>query len=463
MSSLGMSLSGWLNRPYLDLGPAPEQVPNHTAALGIDCRSLFDGENTPWFWSSLNPSFREALIAETGLSAYDVSDPTRLAPELRTERWQHLCTLLEGGFTRLSVEEQVKVARLLNRMCFFRYVRDLIPPEAVDRAGDGPAHAALAWLRCAAGYKLWMEDAEPSYSLDEFERITKIAPPGLARINPLYQMVVQNVKHRNDVEATEYWQERHHRAILEAEPDLDRHDFLMAISRSHRVGGFVPQMRRDRAGTVREMDLAEDYARQMDFGTELQRAYARELLYPVRESRIKEALWLQDLDTALERAVVHRDAHPLDSRVWVHCGEVRIERDEPEEALHCFREAARLAPPGGDIARYMAGQCHEYLDDLPSALDAYLGALRVDPLGYSSAEGALRVAKAVGSGTARWAERAVAELTERGSQTPQEKAGGTDAYRNLPAPETDAHRDLTAPESTATAPQPADDSQEPTA
>lgn len=431
MPFLGVSVSGWLHRPYLDLGPAPAGVPNHTAALLIDCRSLFENEETPWFWSSLNPSFREVLAADVGLAGYDVRTPLDLAPELRTDRWQQLCDLV-SGFDGLTTETQVKVARMLNRMCFFSCTRAMIPATAVSRAPQGESASMLAWLRAFAGYKMWLDGDPVDYDLSEFEALAEAAPPGLAKINPLYQMVVQNVKVKGDLGATEYWQERHAAAIEAARKDLDEHDYLMALSRSHRVAGFIPQMKRDEAGTVREMDLAEEYARRMDFGTELQRAYAKELAYPVGESRVKEALWIGDLDLALQRATAHRDAHLLDARVWVQCGEVHVQRDELEEALRCFQEGIRLSPPGGEVARFLAGQCHEQLGDPNAALDCYLGALRVDPLGIGSAEGALRVAEQLGSGVLTWTRETLHRLEELSAQ--HEDTDGAYSYRNLPAP-----------------------------
>lgn len=434
MSELTASVAGWLNRPYLDLGPAPDEVPNHTAALVVDCRSLFGGEDTPWFWSSLNPSFREALTAEVGLPGYAVDDPTLLPTELRTPNWQQLCEYL-ANFTSLDPATQVKVGRMLNRMCFFRHTRALIPADIGARAGERPELAFLAWLRAMAGYKLWLEDADPTYSLAEFELLAQTAPPGLARINPRYQMVVQNVKHGADLAATEHWQRLHHAAIEEARDDLDPHDYLMATSRSYRVAAFIPQMRRDAEGTVRDMDLAEQYAERMDVGTELQRKFAREMQYPVQESRIKEAQWIGDLDLALERAKRHRDDHLVDARTWLHCGQVHVKRDELEEALGCFRECVRLAPPGGEVARFLAGQCHEALGDLNAALDSYLGALRVDPLGISSVDGVQRVAKALGSKVHSWAERRMEQLDEMRAQRAAASAAGDDAYRHLPAPQ----------------------------
>src|SRR5215207_7810388 len=223
MPDFTATLASWLNRPYLDLGAAPDGVPNHTAALVVDCRSLFGGEDTPWFWSSLNASFREALVAHTGLHEYGVADPRQLPSGLRTGNWQQLCDHLTA-FSGLDTAMQVKVAHLLNRMTLFSFTRQLIPADAGEHAPEGPDHAALAWLRAMAGYRMRMEAIESDYTLAEFEQIALAAPAGLGRINPLYQLVVQNVKSHNDLAATEYWQHRHHSAILEARDDLDNYD-----------------------------------------------------------------------------------------------------------------------------------------------------------------------------------------------------------------------------------------------
>lgn len=168
----------------------------------------------------------------------------------------------------------------------------------------------------------------------------------------------------------------------------------------------------------------------MDYGSEMQRAYARELQYPCRESRIKEALWLGDLDLALERATAHCAITPTDARVWIQIGEVQVERDDLEGALTSYLTAARFSPPGGEIAKYMAGQCYEQLGAPDAALDSYLSSLRIDPLGVSSAEKAQQVAKELGSPIEAWAQGLLSQLrTGEYTQTTL-----NEIYQRLPNP-----------------------------
>jgi tetratricopeptide (TPR) repeat protein len=432
MNPIDATVSGWLHRPYIDLGPAPQTPPNHTAALEMDCASLFDDLATPWFWSSLNPSFRTVLVADVGLPGLARRSPAELAGQWMSPRWRTLTELVRG-FADLDLPTRVKVARMLNRLCFFRLTRDLLPDSVADAAGTSAAAAQLAWCRAIAGYKLWLEDEEPGYSLAEFDRLATTAGSHVMRISAHYQLVVQHVKHHNDVDTAEHWQRRHHTLIEELRPELDEQDYLMAMSRSYRVAGFIPQMRADAAGMVRDMELAQEYALRMDRSTDLNRRYAVEMLYPVQESRIKEALWLRDLDLALARATEHRDAHRLDARVWVHLGNVQVKREEYAEALLTFQEAVRLSPPGGEVGRFMVGQLLEEADRPQEALDAYLGALRVDPLGTASANRALEVAETLGSGVSAWARKVVEAHKDLRARAETARPEGDGAYRDLPA------------------------------
>jgi hypothetical protein len=264
MSSIGMTYSSWLHRPYLDLGPMPDGAPSHTVALEVDRRSLAEDHHYPYFAQTNSPSFRDELIFACGLAEYGVGNPLQLHPDLRTPDWQLLCEHLDT-FAHLRAEVQVRVVRLLNRLGFFRYVRTLVPGDVDARIGANEHLSGLAFLRALAGYRLWLEGLEPAYRPEEFERVATTAPPGLSKIGAIYFMVRTSVKEQADLAAAQHWQAVHEKAVDEVRDDLDQQDYLMAVSRLHRVGAFIPQMKRDGAGTVRQMDLAEDYARQADY------------------------------------------------------------------------------------------------------------------------------------------------------------------------------------------------------
>lgn len=244
-------------------------------------------------------------------------------------------------------------------------------------------------------------------------------------------MVAQNVKHANDPAAVEHWQALHLRAIESSRESLSEFTYLLLMSRFHRVGGFLPQMRRDKEGVVREMELAEQFARSLPKPDEAHRIAADEMLYPVLESRTK-ALWLGDLDLALDRARKLLELSPNDPRASLHLGQVLLECDQVDEALQAYRKAARFAPPGREIALFMAGQCYEALDDLDSACDAYIAALHSDPLGIASAERLEEVAQQLGyTQVLRWARLLLEDLRKRQESVPPPRA---EPYKSLPPP-----------------------------
>lgn len=429
-AATGATFTRWLFRAYLDLGAVPREAPHHLHGLDFGIRALAENRPYPRIQSALNPSFRGVLLAQTGLHSYAVDDPRSLPESLRTDRWRTLCEQVRG-FDDLAPVQQARVAWLLGKLCLQDFVLALVPASAALRIASDNEQASLAYMRAYSRCRLNIDDPSRDYSIAEFEEIANQAPPGVARVDAHYQMVSQNVKHRGNLEAAEHWQERHRLAIEESRPELDDFTYTLMMSRYYRVGGFLPQMRRDVAGVVREMDLAEEYAKRLPRRTEVERIAADEMLYPVYESRTKEALWLDDLDLAEERALKTVALSPYDVRAWLHLGQVYCTRDDAARALGAYRRAIRLAPPGREIAYFMAGQCLEMLGDPESACDAYLSSLECDPGGISAAESLVDVAERLGdTAVARWARARVEHLVRRGGDsrvTPE-------PYKHFPKP-----------------------------
>ncbi|MBL8955604.1 MAG: tetratricopeptide repeat protein [Myxococcaceae bacterium] len=425
------SFSAHLYRPYLDLGPADPAAPFHVLGLDFAIRAL--GENRPYprIQSALNPSFREQLLQHTALPMYRVTAPRDLAPALRTPRWAVLVESVDA-FTDLEPAQQVRLSWLLGKLCLQHCLLELLPRDVETRASRSGHDASLAYLRALARYRLQLDDPRQPYSLGEFERVANEAPPGIARVDAHYQMVVQSVKHKNDVAAVERWQALHRRAIETSAHELDAFEQGLVMSRYHRVGGFVPQMRKDRQGTVEEMELAERHARALPTDTAEHRTAALEMLYPVIESRTKEALWLGDKDLALERARTLTTLSAHDPRAWLHLGQVYVDREELELAADAYRRSARYSPPGREVALFMLGQCLEELGQLEAARDAYVGSLDVDPLGVSAAESLLQLAERLDERPlARWAKAHLEQLSaHRAVAVPR----APEPYKNLPAP-----------------------------
>jgi tetratricopeptide (TPR) repeat protein len=350
------------------------------------------------------------LIRDVDLRDYDVTTPLELPARLQSSRWQRLCEAARS-FASLPLRARTRVAWTLSKLCLQGAAIDLIPPSVAEDVGKSGDHAALAFVRCYSRYRMNVDDRSAPYSIDEMRHVAAESPPGIARVDANYQMVVQHVKHTGDLGEVERWQEQHRSAIESSRSEFDDFTYLFTMSRFHRVGGFIPQMRSQRTPLVQEMDRSEQFALALPRPDATYAIAADEVLYPVLESRTKEALWLGDTDLALERARRAMELSPHDARAWLQLGQVHVERDAYVDALAAYRRAASLAPPGREIAWYMAGQCWEALDDLDSACDAYLVALQADPLGISAAEALEGVASQVGrSNVLSWVRGRLVEL-----------------------------------------------------
>ncbi len=428
---LSDSFTRWLFRPYLDLEPAVPQGPYHLAGIELCFRSLVEDRDYPHIQACFNPSFRKALIRDTGLADYDVATPLALPEALQSERWRVLCESIRS-FDALPVRAQVRLAWTLSKLCFQSVAAELIPAACVERISASNEHAGLAFVRAYSRYRMSVDDARSPYAIEELERIAREAPPGIHRIDASYQVVVQNVKHAANLPAVEHWQQRHREAIEASRAELDEFTYGFVMSRYHRVGGFIPQLQRRTQELVEEMERAEQYALALPQPDDVHRTAAGEVLFPVLESRTKEALWLGDNELALARVQRAVELSPNDSRAWLQLGQVQIERDEPEAALAAYRRAARLAPPGREIAWFMAGQCLEVLDDLESACDAYLTALQADPLGISAAEQLEAVATQLDHVTIlRWVRPQLEQLRKLQASVVHPHAW---PYKDLPPP-----------------------------
>jgi tetratricopeptide (TPR) repeat protein len=428
---LSYSFTRWLFRPYFDLGDAAPDGPYHLAGIDFSLRSLLEDRPYPRIQACFNPSFRGALIRDTGLTDYDVTTPLDLPEHLRSRRCGTLCDLI-CSFDSLPCRAQVRLAWTLSKMCFQRAAVDLIPPSCMEEIGDSDERAGLAFVRCYSRYRMNVDDPSSPYSIEEIKKVAAESPPGINCIDATYQMVVQNVKHAGNVEEAEFWQARHLDAIERSRGAIDDFTYLFVTSRYHRVGGFIPQMRQDGEALVHEMNLAEEHALALPRPDDVHRIAADEVLYPVLESRIKEALWLKDNELALDRAQKLVALSPNDARAWLQMGEAYLECERPEDALAAYRRAARLAPPGREIAWFMAGQCYEALDDAESACDAYMASLDADPLGIAAAELLEDVARRLDRlSVLSWVQPRLERLKRMKAEAPPPRAW---PYKSFPSP-----------------------------
>ncbi|KIC20121.1 tetratricopeptide repeat protein [Leisingera sp. ANG-Vp] len=398
MRLLSSSFRAHLFQTYFNLSAPETDAPFHVHGIDFCFRALVEGRVYPHIQASFNPSFRESLVRDTGFFEFDIVDPIQSLDVSQSDQVKQLATYLDN-FADLTEIQKIRVGWVLSKMCFQPVTARLFDGAYQLSEPMTPLETSAAFLHCYSRYRMHVDDPAVPYSIDEFKAISERGADGIDRIDATYQVVVQSVKHAGDHETASAWQERHRTIIDEAMDALDPFTLTFVNSRYHRVGGFLPQMRQDSASMVAEMERAEALANELDRSTEVLRIAADEVLFPVIESRTKEALWNGDTELALSRIQRLTRISPNDSRVWLQLGEVHIERDEFEQALKAYRHAAELAPPGREIAWFMIGQCLEALDDLHQAGDAYLAALSLDPQAISAAEALVEVSKQLGQQT----------------------------------------------------------------
>lgn len=411
MRRVEQGFTSFLYRPFFDLGPLAVDAP--VAAWGVDfaCRALMEGRDYPWMYAEYPPSFRERLLQLTGLGEYRVYDPRDLAPDLRTSRWQFLCEQVDR-YQGLAPVAQFRVARLLGKLGLSRFALDLVQtPTGAEVESDELAaeHAYVRALACL----LISEDGAGSFDETELERIARHAPQGShVRILALNHLAVRFAKRNADAAAAGHWLDLHHQQILLARSRYGEATFARLMSRHHRANGFLPQLANDRAGVVREMDLCQQYAEQVPRKSSEERIAANELMFAALESRTKEALWLGELEIAELRARQLVELWPLDPLAHDHLGHVLVEQERIAEALEAYLSAARIGAPGAETAWFMAGQCYEALQSPERACDAYLAALRLDPLGISSLDRLVAVAEEIAHPLlATWSRARLVALT----------------------------------------------------
>jgi CRP-like cAMP-binding protein len=144
-------------------------------------------------------------------------------------------------------------------------------------------------------------------------------------------MVRQAARESADLEACETWQPRHLAALQALEGILSDFDYQRFLSRYHRVGALIPQIRGRRRHSRRNGE-SELLARLLPSDTRAHQVARDEALYAALESRSKETLWLGDGERALAHAEELMQPHPAMSRTWFHQGNILLRLDRIAEA-----------------------------------------------------------------------------------------------------------------------------------
>lgn len=385
-----MNFKLWLFSPYLNLNKPPVTAPFHVFGPDFTADELLLNKRLPRIQAVIMPSFRKELARDVGNLNYDIHFANDLPSQLRSERWNELCNLIQH-YKTLSDWQRATLLRILCKLCFYREVQMLESGYSSPKSED---QAEINYQLILSKYAQSVDHENSEYSLSLFENLIELSPKGsLPRVNATYQMVVQNVKHHYDMVAVEFWQGKHAEELEYIKDNVHPFVFTQLVTRFHRVGGFVPQMKKDKQGVQAEMQKSEASARSLflfkgqdDTESFVFNIVAKEMLYPVLESRTKEALWLEDFDLAYERVSELAMLCPSDARANLQLGEVLMDLGKTEEALAAYERAAFLSPPGAEVAHFMLGQCYESTGQKQKALIAYMQAIEKDPDGISSYE-----------------------------------------------------------------------------
>lgn len=419
---------GWMFRTYLDLGP-PSSGPLHQRAVDHAYQVLCDPSLPPlWAQRAVPAPFRDELVRQTGLWEYRARVPSDLPEHLRTERWQHLCDLLDR-VDELSRQQQGRLGRLLNTMCLYRATLEALPELDADEVSSDADAAFVTDVRATARYVLnlrtgreWDEDYQP----DDMCTVAERAPLGSrTKLNAALRLTVYFARIGAEVEVVRRWRDTAEQALAALEGVIDSFDLHLARSTFYRGVAYEPFLRGDKEQVAREFELAEEYAYTLPRETETQAFLADDNLSPLIESSAKVALWLGDPDLALERARSLVELEPLDAITHIELAEMLMKRERFEEAAHEYAYAGRIGPPGTQVGLYMAGHCYEHLDDLEQACRYYLAATDVDPWSISPLIRLREVGRRLGeSSIVDWVRARIEELTQAGllPADPEEEA-----------------------------------------
>ena len=400
----------WLNRSWIDLAqPAGD---GHLTAWGIELayQAFVSDDDLPRFNSIVATNYRLLIadVARSSKATVAIMAPDEVPLQERCPRWMQLCDAVLS-YEHLPPPERDNLVWLLHRLCFHGLVVRLTGTEPTSLGSD--VAASLQVTRTIALACLSRTRGENAYG-SLFQALwPALAAGSPAAVEASYHLLIEHAKTHPDATRSAQAAVTHQRMVEQAAARLPEFRAGLLWSRFYRARAFVPMLAGDMDAMVHDMDLAERMARSLVPGTEAERHAAAEILWPVLESRVREAQALGDLPLAERRARTLIDAAPLNPRAWLHLGEVLLSLDRFEHAVPVYREAHRLGPPASAVALFNLGQCHEMLDQAEPAMDAYAELLQLDPLAISAAERIASIAADHGGRYTGWADAILGSLT----------------------------------------------------
>jgi tetratricopeptide (TPR) repeat protein len=337
------------------------------------------------------PAFRTNVIRESGLAGYAVAHPAELPAALRTPAWDQLCEWV-ADFAAGDAARQDLTCRVLFRLGFRRLVVELVPPRPLASLATPDEFYLYHWRDIARYADSVAGELMPPQ--ESFDMVDHPDCPLHLRLGVSVFAVVYAARQTTSVPDAVRWRGRAEEFLAEMRGDDGFTEFekVMLESRFYRGVGFVPFMTGDRAGTIADMDRAEQTARAVPAQTPWQHFLKRENLHACMESRSKEAFALGDVALGHRRTQEFLALDPYDPKSHIELAESLTKQECFGEAALSYLRAARLGPLGTAISYAMAAECFDRAGERTLAEDCFVQALRVDPYAISAARGWRRVA-----------------------------------------------------------------------
>lgn len=390
---LEQTRSAALLRPFLTLDGPGRAI--HCEALLRSYHEVAEGGTRMTTFQNNTPAnFRRILGREIVQAEAPDADPADVPAGKRSPSWRDFLALLDV-FDDLDGWRKLGVVRLLNRLGYYRATLARLDRKAIDERETPEIRSALLGSLAIATLKCGQGDTAAADLLCEASAAAEKDAEKRAAFE-IYLTV--HYGKQGDAPAALDWHSkralasyREHVGVEGPEDPLFRSIFLRGLA-------YVPFNKRQFDEATAVLDDAERAA----YGALTDRAVdplaARENLFAILETRIKEALGTKDIEIALSRAERLVALDPDDPRPHLHLGEVYLAASDLEKARAAFHEAALVGAPYTARSLFMLGATLQRLGRTDEAMAAHCAAVRIEP----GAVSALLELRSLARATDRW-------------------------------------------------------------
>lgn len=374
---------------YVNLAEPCEWSARHAEATYWIAYQLAHGSvpALPHFNTSPPPILRIIGLASRGRLDALGSSMADLPDDLATRLWRQVAALTNDP-AELTIQERRRASDLMLRLGYLRAAAELLSMPEPDAA----AHVFSAQSAVEELAVLVRRRHDPG--LLEERALAVARDRGYSprvRYTMANFVVVRNGKRGTDTPAMREAAEIGLTAVGELEEGPFRNH--LAQQTVHRANAFVPFVAHDAAGTLRELEQAEqhqlaaetelpgDTETAGDTGTagELSRLAWKDHAFPLYETIARTHLSLGNPTAAIAATDRLTALSPNDARAWDIRGQAFLRAGRLDEAIEAYR---RAIPIGGlPVARaaFYLGWIHAQLGCQDEALSYYRLSERIDP------------------------------------------------------------------------------------